>query len=77
MDRRRAETKAEERNRDHPEREQWEWRAVPRGGDAWAIVRTPRRPRVDPLTTTTEPAPKPPQPDEPWSGPIGQLPGYR
>ncbi|HEX4735018.1 MAG TPA: hypothetical protein VH247_11425, partial [Thermoleophilaceae bacterium] len=63
-------------NASHPDRDRFEWRALQRGAAAWVVVKGPRR-RIDPLTATTEAAEKPAQPDEPWSGPVGDLPGYR
>ena len=71
-----AESEATKLNATHPERQQWEWKALERAKGEWVIVRGPRR-RIDPVTATTEAASKPPEPDAPWAGPIGDLPGYR
>jgi len=71
-----AEAEAKRLNATHPDRERWEWKALRRKDSAWVIVRGPRR-RIDPLKATTEAAPNPAQPDDPWTGPLGDLPGYR
>ena len=72
-----AEAEADQLNGTHPERDQWEWKALPRESEEWAIVRVARRRRVEPTTATSEAVPKPPQPNDPWTGPLDDLPGYR
>jgi hypothetical protein len=72
-----AEAEASQLNATHPERERWEWKALRRAASDWAVVKGPRRTRIDPVKATTEAAPKPAQPDDPWAGPVGNLPGYR
>jgi hypothetical protein len=71
-----AEAEATRLNETHPQRDRWEWKPLPRGASDWVVVKGPRR-RIDPVKATTEAAPKPPQPDDPWTGPVGDLPGYR
>jgi hypothetical protein len=77
MDQRQAESEAARLNGEHPDRERFEWVPLRTGGETWAVVKSPRRARVDPLKATTEAAPKPPQPEDPSFGPLGDLPGYR
>jgi hypothetical protein len=40
----------------------------------WAVVRMARRPAIDPLKATTAAVPKPPHPEPPTFGPMGDLP---
>jgi hypothetical protein len=77
MDQREATAQAAWLNLQHPDRELFEWVALAQTPASWAVVRMARRKRVDPLKATTEAVPKPPYPDNPSSGPLGDLPGYR
>ena len=77
MEEARARVAAHRLNAAHPERETWEWKALPGRDSDWAVVRVPRRTPVEPVTATSEAVPKPPQPDDPWIGPLYDLPGYR
>jgi hypothetical protein len=77
VDQREAAAQAGWLNLEHPDRAAFEWVTLPSGPDKWVVVKTIRRKRVDPMKPTTEAAPRPPQPQEPWSGPLGDLPGYR
>jgi hypothetical protein len=64
-----AVAEAERLNRAHPERERYQWTALPSRKRGWSVVRIPkpRAARIQPLTATTEAKPKPPQPDDPRS----------
>jgi hypothetical protein len=77
VDQRQAESEAARLNNEHPDRERFEWVALARDAETWAVAKSPRRARVDPLKATTEAVPKPPQPEDPNFGPLGDLPGYR
>jgi hypothetical protein len=74
MDQRQASAHATWLNLEHPDRAHFEWVALARTPGKWAVVRMVRRKRVDPLKATTEAVPKPPYPDHPSSGPLGDLP---
>jgi hypothetical protein len=76
MDQAEARAEAERLNREHPDHETYEWVALARGAGQWAVIKTPRRKRVDPLRATTEAAPKPPHPEDPRGGGLRDLPGY-
>ena len=77
MNQREAAAHAAWLNLEHPDREYFEWVALAQSAGKWAVVRTIRRKRVDPLKPTTAAVPKPPHPHPPGSGPLGDLPGYR
>jgi hypothetical protein len=70
-----AEGEVERLNRDHPERDKFQWVAMPHR-DAWAVVKTRRGSRVDPLKATTEAKPKPPQQEDPRSALQRDVRGY-
>ena len=72
-----AKAEATRLNREHLDRDRFEWVAFARDAATWVVVKNPRRARVDPLKATTEAAPKPPQAEAPSFGPLGDLPGYR
>jgi hypothetical protein len=72
-----AKAEADRLNREHLDRGRFEWVAFARDSATWVVVKNPKRARVDPLKATTEAAPKPPQPEDPSFGPLGDLPGYR
>jgi hypothetical protein len=76
MDETAARAEAKRLNHEHPERETYEWVALARAAGQWAVIKTARRKRVDPLTATTEAAPKPPHPEDPRRGGLRDLPGY-
>jgi hypothetical protein len=61
-------------NLEHPDRAYFEWVAMGQAPGKWAVVRMARRKRVDPLKTTTAAVPKPPHPEPPTAGPMGELP---
>jgi hypothetical protein len=71
-----ARRQAERLNETHPQRARFQWLALARGSGIWAVVRAPRAERVDPLTATTEAKPKPPEPDDPRTGPLRGIPPY-
>lgn len=75
VDRPVAEGEAERLNRDHPERDRFEWVTMPHK-DGWAVVKTRRGKRVDPLNATTEAKPKPPQQEDPRSALQRDVTGY-
>jgi hypothetical protein len=77
MDQAEAAAEATRLNDEHPDRDRFEWVALARSGGEWAVIKGPRRTRIDPLKATTEAVPKPAQPDDPSFGPLGDLPGYR
>jgi hypothetical protein len=77
MEQRQAHAHAAWLNLEHPDREYFEWVAMGQAPGRWAVVRVARRKRVDPVKATTAAVPKPPYPDAPSSGPLGDLPGYR
>jgi hypothetical protein len=77
VDQRQAQSEATRLNSEHPDRDKFRWVALARGAETWAVVKSARRSRVDPLKATTEAVPKPPQPEDPNFGPISNLPGYR
>jgi hypothetical protein len=66
MTRTEAESRAAELNREHPERAKYRWLAR-EGGDGWQVARIslPAGLRIDPIKTTTEARPRPPQADDP------------
>ena len=66
MTRDQAQRRAAELNRDHPDRHAARWLAR-EGEDGWEVVRVrlPGGVRIDPLTTTTEAKPRPPEADDP------------
>jgi hypothetical protein len=77
MDQGQAEAEAARRNAEDPERARFEWHALPRHGEVWALLKSPRGHRVDPLTETTEAVPRPAHSETPTFGPFGDIPGYR
>lgn len=77
MNQREATAQAARLNLEHHDREYFEWVALADRPGNWAVIRMVRRKRVDPLKATTAAVPKPPHPDDPSFGPLGDLPGYR
>jgi hypothetical protein len=69
MDRAQAEQEAKRLAAEHPDRETHRWVAREQPGDGWEVVKVKMPPgmRVDPLKTTAEAKPKPPEPDDPRS----------
>jgi hypothetical protein len=70
-----AEAEAGRLNEEHPDRQRFQWVAFPDKSGLWAVVRTLRSKRVDPLTATTEAKPKPPEAEDP-RGPLRGISGY-
>jgi hypothetical protein len=66
MTREAAEGEVRRLGREHPDRDRHRWLARERDG-TWEVVKIPVPPgqRVAPLKTTSEPQPKPPEPDDP------------
>jgi len=77
MERGDAEDTARRLAREHPDRETHRWVARPEPDGSWAVVKVKMPPgmRVDPLTATVETKPKPPQPDDPRSASVRNVPG--
>ncbi|MDQ4048323.1 MAG: hypothetical protein M3131_02935 [Actinomycetota bacterium] len=67
MTRSEAEGVARTHAREHPDRETHRWLAKEQSDGSWTVVkiRMPPGMKVDPLKTTTEAKPKPPEPDDP------------
>ncbi len=63
-----AEAEARRLGAEHPERDRFHWIAREAEGE-WQVVRVkaPAGRRIDPLKTTAETKPKPPEPDDPRS----------
>lgn len=79
MSRDEVEQEVDRLNRDHPERGSYRWLARSSADGEWSIARIPTRPgaRIDPLKTSTEAKPKPPQAEDPRSAfPHRNVPGY-
>lgn len=77
MEQREAEAEVARLNAEHQDREKFQWVALPAENGLWRIIKTPRGKRVDPLRATTEAKPKPQYPEQPSTGPLDNLPGYR
>jgi hypothetical protein len=62
-----AEDFARTQAREHPDRHTHRWMVKEQPDGSWTVakVRMPPGTRIDPLKTTTEAKPKPPQPDDP------------
>jgi hypothetical protein len=67
MTRAEAEKFARAQAREHPDRDTHRWMARGQPDGSWTVakIRMPPGKRVDPLKTTTEAKPRPPQPDDP------------
>lgn len=70
MTRAEAEDSARTLAREHPDRTTHRWMAKEHAEGYWTVVkiRMPPGMRVDPLKTTTEAKPKPPEADDPRTG---------
>ena len=77
MNRSEADELARSQSREHPDRETHRWIVKEQAEGSWTVVkvRMPPGMRVDPLKTTTEAKPEPPQPDDPRPAHIRDVPG--
>ncbi len=77
MTRAEAKQAASTNAREHPDRKTHRWMPNEQPDGSWILVkvRMPPGMRVDPLKTTTEAKPKPPQPDDPRPAHMRNAPG--